>query len=95
MLKINFYNYNTYAFTLLGLSILSIIFEVSYTNKFFWLILLVIAFYIKFLRLKYKNFISAIISIFCDLYSIKIRLLPNNKRLFHKLISNSNYFKIW
>ena len=27
--KINFYNYNTYAFTLLGLSILSIIFEVS------------------------------------------------------------------
>ena len=86
MLKINFYNYNTYAFTLLGLSILSIIFEVSYTNKFFWLILLVIAFYIKFLRLKYKNFISAIISIFAIYIQLRLDYYLITKDFFINLL---------
>ena len=86
MLKINFFNHNFYTFCLLGLSILSIIFEVSHINKLFWLVLLLLAFLIKFANFKYKNLISAIISIFAIYIQLRLDFYLITKDYFINLL---------
>ena len=62
MLKINFKDYNHIAIILLGLSISSIIFEISNFNKIFWLISVSIVIISKLFRIKYKKILSSLLA---------------------------------
>ena len=86
MFKINFKNYNFYALALLILSIFTVFFDVSNLNKVFWAVLVNIVFFIRYLNLTYKNFISSIISLFAIYIQLRIDLFILSKEFFINIL---------
>ena len=86
MFKIDFKNFNHIAIILLGLSISSIIFEISNFNKIFWLISISIVIISKLFRIKYKKILSALFSFIAIYLQFKLDAHILSKEFFLNIL---------